>query len=144
MWLFVFLSYSLHKIVLKKKMLLNFRKSTGLLTSLASLTFVFLFFFLFFFQFHPLILSWLRIEFHNMFYFSFYKVIIILKKIILVLVWRLILQGSIFVIIWLKNSLEKKKLINPNGVHYPVCGFDVLTWVTRFMGLPIKLDMFVF
>jgi len=56
------------------------------------------------------------------------------------------LQWSIFVITWLKNSLEKK-LINPNGVHYPVCGLDVLIWVTRFMGLaglPIKFDMFVF
>jgi len=57
-------------------MLLNFRKFIGLLTGSVSLTLIFLKFF--FFLFHHSILSWLRIEFHI--FFSFYEVIIILKK----------------------------------------------------------------
>jgi hypothetical protein len=44
-----------------------------------SLTF-FLFLYNFFFQFHPLILDWLRIEFHNIFPFIFHEVNIVLKK----------------------------------------------------------------
>ena len=57
-------------------MLLNFKKSMSLLKGLTNLT---LFFFIF--LFHPSILSLLRIEFHNLFHFAFYEIIIILKKI---------------------------------------------------------------
>ena len=56
-------------------MLLNFKKSMGLLTGLVSLTFLFLFF-----LFYPSILGLLIIEFHNLFRFVFYKVITIFKK----------------------------------------------------------------
>jgi len=47
-----------------------------------------------FFLFHPLRLN--EIKFHNLFHFDFYKIIIILKK-ILGLVWRLILRSFILV-----------------------------------------------
>jgi hypothetical protein len=53
----------------QKKMLLNFRKSMGLLMGLVN-----------FFLFHPLGLN--EIKFHNLFHFDFYKIIIILKKIL--------------------------------------------------------------
>jgi hypothetical protein len=41
----------------------------------------------------------------------------------------------------------KKQVINPNEIHYLVCGFDMLIRVFHFTnleGLPIKLDMFFF
>ena len=64
------------KIVSEKNMLLNFRKSIGLLTCMN-----FFFFYKFIFvQFHPLILDWLRIEFHNLFCFVFYEVVVFLKS----------------------------------------------------------------
>jgi len=62
----------------KKHMLLNCKKFIGLLMSSASLAFLFLL--IYFFQLYPLILDWLRIEFHNLFHFDFYEVIIVLKK----------------------------------------------------------------
>jgi hypothetical protein len=53
-------------------MLLNFRKFTDLFAGLKSLTFLFLFYYS--------ILVLLRIEFHNLFNFILYEVIMVSKK----------------------------------------------------------------
>jgi hypothetical protein len=98
-----------------------------------------------FFQFHLSILNWFGIEFHNLFYFSFYKVIVISKN-ISVLDWCLILRLFIFVIIQLnKFFFFKKQVINPSGVHDSIHRYNMLTQVTRFTSLtslPIELDIY--
>jgi hypothetical protein len=62
----------------KKNMSLNFRKSMNLLMGLTNLTSSS--FLICFFWFHSSILDWLKIKFHNLFRFTFYEVIIVLKK----------------------------------------------------------------